>query len=84
MSNAMTDDRNFRTNVVLLFIGCNLLVILLFTSSTFTNWVNSHFVEATDTTCNSYLTVIFYAVLGLSALRFVGCVLYLIFRLCGY
>ncbi|TYJ58028.1 hypothetical protein B9479_001120 [Cryptococcus floricola] len=78
------DDRNFRTNVVLLFIGCNLLVILLFTSSTFTNWVNSHFVEATNTTFNPYLTVIFYAVLGLSALRFVGCVLYLIFRLCGY
>ncbi|ODN83514.1 hypothetical protein L202_01648 [Cryptococcus amylolentus CBS 6039] len=78
------DDRNFRTNVVLLFIGCNLLVILLFTSSTFTDWVNSHFVEATDTTFNPYLTVIFYAVLGLSALRFVGCVLYLIFRICGF
>ncbi|AAW44688.1 hypothetical protein CNBG2250 [Cryptococcus deneoformans B-3501A] len=78
------EDRNFRTNVVLLFLGSNMLVILLFTSSTFTNWVNSHFVDATSSTFNPYLTVIFYAVLGLSALRFAGCLLYLIFRMFGY
>ncbi|WWC71435.1 uncharacterized protein I206_105391 [Kwoniella pini CBS 10737] len=78
------EDRNFRTNVVLLFIGSNMLIILLFTSSAFTTWVNNHFTSATETTFNPYLTVIFYAVLGLSTLRFVGCVLYLIFRLFGF
>ncbi|KAK8854660.1 hypothetical protein IAR55_003399 [Kwoniella newhampshirensis] len=78
------DDRRFRTNIVLLFLGSNMVVILLFTSSAFTNWVNSHFTSATDQTFNPYLTVIFYSVLGLSALRFIGCVLYLVFRLFGY
>ncbi|RSH88864.1 Chitin synthase, class 2 [Saitozyma podzolica] len=77
-------DRNFRTNVVLLFLGSNMLMILLFTSSVFTNWVNSHFVQATSSTFNPYLTVIFYAVLGLSAMRFAGCLLYLVFRLFGF
>ncbi|WVW85478.1 hypothetical protein I302_107516 [Kwoniella bestiolae CBS 10118] len=77
-------DRNFRTNVVLLFLGSNMLVILLFTSSAFTTWVNTHFTSATQSTFNPYLTVIFYAVLGLSALRFLGCVLYLVFRLFGF
>nr|ODN91689.1 chitin synthase [Cryptococcus depauperatus CBS 7855] len=78
------EDRNFRTNVVLLFLGSNMLIILLFTSSAFTNWVSSHFVDATSSTFNPYLTVIFYAVLGLSALRFIGCLLYLVFRLLGH
>lgn len=78
------EDRNFRTNVVLLFLGCNMLIILLFTSSAFTNWISSHWSAATDTTFNPYLTAIFYAVLGLSLLRAVGCVLYLVFRLFGY
>ncbi|WVF67538.1 hypothetical protein IAT40_002294 [Kwoniella sp. CBS 6097] len=77
-------DRNFRTNVVLLFLGSNLLVILLFTSSAFLNWVNTHFTSATESTFNPYLTVIFWAVLGLSTLRFIGCVLYLIFRMFGF
>ncbi|WVQ68402.1 uncharacterized protein L199_006610 [Kwoniella botswanensis] len=77
-------DRNFRTNVVLLFLGSNMLVILLFTSSAFTTWVNTHFTSATQSTFNPYLTVIFYAVLGLSTLRFLGCVLYLVFRLFGF
>lgn len=35
-----------------------MLVILLFTSSTFTNWVNSHFVDATSSTFNPYLVSI--------------------------
>ncbi|WWC90481.1 uncharacterized protein L201_005417 [Kwoniella dendrophila CBS 6074] len=77
-------DRNFRTNVVLFFVGSNMLIILLFTSSAFTNWVNTHFTSATSSTFNPYLTVIFYAVLGLSTLRFIGCVLYLVFRMFGF
>jgi chitin synthase len=78
----------------------------------FTNWVNSHFVQATSSTFNpvsgtaipsngkslslshpglswfgsdlTSQTVIFYAVLGLSAMRFAGCLLYLVFRLFGF
>lgn len=77
-------DKTFRTNVVLLFLGSNLVVIMLFTSSAFTNWISEHFSTASDSTFNPYLTVIFYAVLGLSAMRFVGCVTYLLFRLIGF
>jgi len=47
-----TDDR---TNVVLLFLGCNMVVILLFTSSVFTSWISTHFSEASSTTFNPYL-----------------------------
>lgn len=98
-------DRTFRTNVVLLFLGSNMVIILLFTSSAFTNWISSHFSEATSGTFNPYLvrtsaslpppfsyplsrgshqTCIFYAVLFLSAMRFIGCTTYLIFRIFGF
>jgi len=78
------EDRTFRTNVVLLFLGVNMLVILLFTSTAFTTWINKHFASATNSTFNPYLTAIFYSVLGLSLLRAIGSLLYLVFRLFGY
>jgi len=49
------EDRTFRTNVVLLFLGCNMLIILLFTSSAFTKWISSHWAAATQTNFNPYL-----------------------------
>lgn len=76
-------DRNFRTNVVLLFLGSNLVIIMLFTSSVFTDWIKQHWKSGSGD-FNPYLTVIFYAVLGLSVMRFIGCTLYLIFRLFGF
>jgi hypothetical protein len=48
-------DRAIRTNVVLLFLGVNMLVILLFTSSVFTSWISTHFSSATKSTFNPYL-----------------------------
>ncbi|KAL1405810.1 Chitin synthase, class 2 [Vanrija albida] len=77
-------DRNFRTNVVLLFLGSNMLIIMLFTSSAFTDWLGKHFVSATESAFNPYLTAIFYSVLFLSAMRFIGCTLYLLFRFFGF
>lgn len=49
------DDRTFRTNVVLLFLGINIVVILLFTSTTFTNWLSKYFATATSGGFNPYL-----------------------------
>jgi chitin synthase len=80
----LAEDRTFRTNVVLLFLGSNMLVILLFTSGAFTTWLQSNWTAASASTFNPYLTGIFYSVLFLSAVRFVGCVLYLVFRICGH
>ena len=60
------EDRNFRwvlvrsglmprTNVVLLFLGCNMAMILLFTSSVFTDWISKEFSVASSSTFNPYL-----------------------------
>jgi chitin synthase len=54
-------DRNSRTNVVLAWVGTNLAMILVFTSTAFTNWVNTHVEKTDDTTFNPYLSVLFIA-----------------------
>ncbi|KZP25362.1 glycosyltransferase family 2 protein [Athelia psychrophila] len=77
-------DRNSRTNVVLAWVGTNMAMILVFTSTAFTDWVTKHVTNTTDATFNPYLTVLFVALAGLSAIRFVGSALYLVFRLFGF
>jgi len=77
-------DRNSRTNVVIAWVGTNMLMIVVFTSTAFTNWVTKHVETSTNTSFNPYLTVLFIALAGLSAVRFVGSTLYLIFRLFGF
>lgn len=79
-------DRNSRTNVVIAWIGTNMLMIVAFTSNAFVNWINSHVQNASQkqTSFNPYLTVLFLALAGLSAIRFTGSALYLIFRLFGF
>jgi hypothetical protein len=54
-------DRNSRTNVVLAWVGSNITMILIFTSTAFTNWVDAHVEKTDDTTFNPYLTVLFIA-----------------------
>ncbi|KAG6911356.1 hypothetical protein DXG01_001027 [Tephrocybe rancida] len=77
-------DRNSRTNVVLAWVGSNMVMILVFTSTAFADWVATH-VEAVDgTTFNPYLTFLFWAFAVLSAVRFLGSFLYLVFRLFGF
>lgn len=77
-------DRNSRTNVVLAWTGTNMLMILVFTSTAFNDWVKKHVAQTSDTTFNPYLTFLFYAMAGLSAIRFFGSTMYLIFRLFGH
>ncbi|KAI0673743.1 chitin synthase 2 [Trametes maxima] len=76
-------DRNSRTNVVLAWVGTNILMILVFTSTAFTKWVKEHVTSTSDATFNPYLTFLFYCLAGLSAIRFVGSTLYLLLRLVG-
>lgn len=54
-------DRNSRTNVVLAWVGTNILMILVFTSTAFTNWVKAHVAATQDATFNPYLTFLFWA-----------------------
>ncbi|TFK26808.1 chitin synthase 2 [Coprinopsis marcescibilis] len=77
-------DRNSRTNVVLAWVGSNMMLILVFTSSAFNEWVQQNFQNASSGAFNPYLVFLFYAFAGLSAIRFTGSVLYLVFRLFGH
>ncbi|KZT08571.1 glycosyltransferase family 2 protein [Laetiporus sulphureus 93-53] len=74
-------DRNLRTNVVLSWIATNMVLILVFTSTTFQNWADSLLRE--DDTFNPYLTFLFYCLAGLSAIRFLCSMMYLILRFIG-
>ncbi|KAF8578758.1 glycosyltransferase family 2 protein [Ramaria rubella] len=76
-------DRNSRTNVVLAWVGTNMLMIVFFTSTAFTNWVAKHVAPDATTSFNPYLTLLFFSLAGLSAIRFVGSSLYLLLRLFG-
>ncbi|KAF8167433.1 glycosyltransferase family 2 protein [Crassisporium funariophilum] len=73
-------DRNSRTNVVLAWVGSNMLMIIVFTSTAFADWVEKHVTKDGETAFNPYLTFLFYAFAGLSAIRFTGSLLYLILR----
>jgi len=77
-------DRNSRTNVVLAWVGTNMAMILIFTSQVFTDWVSSHVEETDNANFNPYLTALFFSLAGISAVRFIGSSLYLIFRLFGF
>jgi chitin synthase len=72
-------DRNSRTNTVLAWVGTNILMILVFTSQAFQNWAAKY----ANSSFNPYLSFLFYALAGLSAIRFFGSTLYLVLRLCG-
>jgi len=76
-------DRNSRTNVVLAWVGTNMLLIMVFTSTAFNQWVAGHVNQKGNSAFNPYLIVLFYAFAGLSAVRFFGSTLYLILRLFG-
>jgi len=77
-------DRNSRTNVVLAWVGTNMVMILVFTSTIFQTWISEHIQRNSDATFNPYLTFLFWALAGLSLIRFIGTTLYLIFRLFGH
>ncbi|KAG6380838.1 glycosyltransferase family 2 protein [Boletus reticuloceps] len=77
-------DRSSRTNVVLTWIATNMVMILVFTSSAFLNWVDQHLEKTQSSNFNPYLSFLFFALAGLSAIRFLGSMLYLIFRFFGF
>ncbi|CAE6434835.1 unnamed protein product [Rhizoctonia solani] len=79
----MDTDRNSRTNVVLVWMGTNAAMIIFFTSELFLDLTKKWADSSTGGVFNPYLSVLFYALAGLSAIRFVGSALYLILRLVG-
>ncbi|KAG5219456.1 glycosyltransferase family protein [Salix suchowensis] len=54
-------DRNSRTNVVLAWVGSNMAMIVVFTSTAFTDWVAQNFSKSTNSNFNPYLTFLFWA-----------------------
>ncbi|KAH8835645.1 chitin synthase [Flagelloscypha sp. PMI_526] len=77
------NDRASRTNVVLAWVGTNMIMILVFTSNAFLDWVRTHVEDTKDSQFNPYLTFLFWAMAGLSAVRFFGSTLFLVLRLFG-
>jgi len=77
-------DRNSRTNVVLAWVGSNMLMVIVFTSKAFNDWIAKHVQATQGSSFNPYLTFLFFAFAGLSAIRFMGSFLYLVFRLFGF
>lgn len=76
-------DRNSRTNVVLAWVGSNMVIILVFTSEAFLDWVREN-TTLGGSAFNPYLSFLFFAFAGLSAIRFAGSFMYLVFRLFGH
>ncbi|KAG8734257.1 Chitin synthase, class 2 [Ceratobasidium sp. 428] len=76
-------DRNSRTNVVLVWTGTNMAMIIFFTSELFKDLTAKWSTQAGGV-FNPYLSFLFYALAGLSLIRFLGSALYLIFRLFGH
>ena len=87
----LLEDKTFRTNVVLLFLGINMLVILLFTSTVFLGWIQKHFVTASSSAFNPYLVrqpflpveAILMLDIDLHILRRLGSLGRQIYRLCA-
>jgi len=77
-------DRSSRTNVVLTWVATNMIMIVVFSSSAFLTWVNERIEKSASSNFNPYLSFLFFALAGLSAIRFTGSLLYLIFRFFGF
>jgi chitin synthase len=74
------DKKNFRTNLVLLWLTCNLGLIILMIKFFDIKWVNNLFhlkIEDHENN-NVFLTFIFWSVAILSLVRFIGSTYYLI------
>ncbi|KAI0316482.1 chitin synthase [Amylostereum chailletii] len=54
-------DRNSRTNVVLTWVGTNIALIVIFTSTAFTTFVQKHIEVDQDSNFNPYLSFLFIA-----------------------
>ena len=54
-------DRNSRTNVVLSWVGTNIALIVIFTSSGFTDFVQKHIQTDASSNFNPYLSFLFIA-----------------------
>ncbi len=72
---------NFRTNFLLIWVAVNAAMILIFTST----WFNAYIVRKHRASgnqgpvVNPFQSAVFYAMAGFSAVRFVGCLAYVIF-----
>jgi chitin synthase len=54
-------DRNSRTNTVLTWVGTNMAMVIVFTSTAFLDYVNSHFADTKGGVFNPYLSFLFLA-----------------------
>ncbi|KAI8901033.1 chitin synthase-domain-containing protein [Globomyces pollinis-pini] len=78
--------KSFRTRVVLSWVFSNGLVVIAMTSQQVRDAIQKPFLlsgTTAETAGNPFLSFIFYSVLALSTVRFIGSTLYLILRMLG-
>ncbi|ORY06088.1 chitin synthase 1 [Basidiobolus meristosporus CBS 931.73] len=71
--------RLFRTHTVLIWMFSNVVLILAFQSDVVNGWIRS--VAGGYVSSRPYLDFIFWSMAGLSAFKFLGCVIYLYLRI---
>ncbi|SPO27806.1 probable Chitin synthase 2 [Ustilago trichophora] len=80
--------KNFRTNLVLVWMCTNAVVVIVFTSTWWNKYVRNHVyasaVRRGEPIVNPYQSFIFWSTAGLSAVRFVGSIAFLILRMFGH
>jgi chitin synthase len=73
-------QQNFRTRFLLFWLGTNAGLIIIFTSTWWSNYTTTDLKLST----NPYLSFLFYSTAALSACRALGSLTYVIFRLFGH
>ena len=80
--------KNFRTNLVLIWMCTNAAVVIIFTSTWWNKYVRKHIyagaVRRGEPAINPFQTINFWSTAGLSAVQFVGSIAFLILRLFGH
>ncbi|PWN42205.1 hypothetical protein IE81DRAFT_290615 [Ceraceosorus guamensis] len=77
---AADEAATFRTNLLLIYILVNAVLVLFFTSSYWKRFVGRKLPGSSD----PYMAALFWSTAGLSALRATGSVLYIVFRIFGH
>jgi chitin synthase len=74
------EQQNFRTKFLLFWLGTNAGLIIIFTST----WWSNYTTNDLKLSANPYLLFLFYATAALSAIRALGSLTYVILRLFGH
>lgn len=74
---------NFRTHFVLFWLAINAALVIVFSSQWWKSYSRNHLHKGDGPVIDPYMAALFWTTAGLSAIRAIGSVTYVVFRLCG-